>query len=60
MQEIAKCPLCDKKLKHLHDAAHGIHETHLFGTERFECQCGFECWGAVEGEKLGLKFILDV
>lgn len=60
MPEIANCPRCDKKLKHMHATAYGMPETHIFGTERFECDCGFTCWDVAEAEKLGLKFILDV
>lgn len=60
MPEIANCPKCHKNLKHMHGTAHGMPETHIAGTERFECECGFECWDAAEGEKLGLMFVLDV
>lgn len=57
----AKCPKCGKQVqfKHMHNCAHGIPETHMAGSERYECP---ECGHAVfkdEGEKLGLKFTLD-
>lgn len=55
------CPKCgNPTLNHLHNCAHGILETHMAGTERFECNCGFRCGDAKEAEKFGLKFILDV
>ena len=60
MPEVANCPLCGKKLKHLHCAAHGMLETHISGTERFECECGWKCLYSTEAEKFGLKFVLDV
>lgn len=54
------CPKCgNPTLMHLYDTAHGIPETHMVGTERFECNCGFYCSNAVEAKKLGLNFILD-
>lgn len=56
-----KCPACkENKLRHMHDTAHGIYGTHISGTERFVCECGFNCSDALEGEKLGLFFVLDV
>ena len=55
------CPKCKKDtLKHRHDCAYGFSGTHMSGTERFECPCGFSCWDAYEGEKLGLIFTLDI
>ena len=56
-----KCPKCNEPtLRHMHDTAHGIAGTHMAGTERFECECGFVCWGdSAEAKKLGLKFVLD-
>lgn len=56
-----KCPVCkENKLRHRHDAAYGMAGTHMAGTERFECECGFSCWDAIDGEKLGLEFVLDI
>lgn len=55
-----KCPECNENsLRHLHDTAHGIPGTHMKGSERFECKCGFYCSDYKEGEKLGLDFFLD-
>jgi hypothetical protein len=54
------CPKCkNQTLKHLHDSAYGIEGTHMAGTERFECDCGFSCWDAIDGEEFGLTFVLD-
>jgi uncharacterized protein with PIN domain len=56
-----KCPKCREEVdfKHLHDTAHGIPETHMQGSERYVCpECQHTIWKN-EGEKLGLKFILD-
>ena len=58
-----KCPKCKKEveLKHMHDCAHGIPETHMEGSERFVCpepECQHHLNGD-EREALGLKFILD-
>lgn len=58
--ETEKCPWCGKKLKHMHDTVYEIPETHIAWSERFECECGFECRNAKGGEKLGLLFVLDV
>lgn len=55
------CPKCKKKTehKHMHDAAHGIPETHIAGSERYVCvECGY-VMRKEEGEKQGLKFVLD-
>lgn len=45
--------------KHMHDCAHGIPETHMAGSERYECKkCGH--WLSREdAEKQGLKYFLD-
>lgn len=55
------CPKCKTKTeaKHMHDCAHGIPETHMDGSERYECnKCGYTMY-KTEGEKQGLKFVLD-
>ena len=55
------CPKCKKVTEHSHkhQCAHGIPETHLDGTERFECKdCGYSMYKA-EGEDQGLIFLLD-
>lgn len=55
------CPNCNKETKHRHrhDCAHGIPGTHMAGSERYECvECDYTMWKE-EGEKQGLKFILD-
>lgn len=40
--ETPHCPNCKgSTFRHMHDGAHGMAETHMSGTERFECvQCG--------------------
>ena len=56
-----KCPKCKKETehRHMHDTAHGISETHMVGSERYECRiCGYSMYKK-EGEKQGLKYILD-
>ena len=55
------CPVCKREtLQHKHDCAHGLSFTHMTGTERFECECGFSCWDAMDGEKYGLVFVYDI
>ncbi len=55
-----ECPKCKKdNLKHRHNEAHGIHGTHMSGSERYECECGFYVGNAKDGEKYELKFIID-
>lgn len=57
------CENCDEETdhKHLHDTAHGIPETHMAGSERYECSaCGraiFKEQAAVRN--LNLRFVLD-
>lgn len=56
-----KCPKCNKKTEHLHkhDCAHGIPETHMSGSEHYECvTCGYKM-RKNEAEKQGLIFTLD-
>lgn len=55
------CPRCDLQTTHhhVHDAAHGIAGTHMAGTERYVCEACGNAIFAAEGERLGLKFILD-
>lgn len=54
------CPKCkEKTMKHLHDTAYGMEETHMKGSERFECICGLHISSSKEAEKYNLKFILD-
>lgn len=55
------CPKCKKETehRHMHDAAHGISDTHMAGSERYECaECGYHM-NKKEAEKQGLKFVLD-
>ena len=55
-----KCPACKKDtLKHLHASAHGLEETHMSGTEHYECECGFAVWNKEDAEQYGLKFVYD-
>lgn len=56
------CPKCGEHfLKHIHNCAHGISGTHMAGSERFECECGYSVFASdkEEAEKQGLKFELD-
>jgi len=59
----AFCTGCKKMTPHhhLHDAAHGIPETHMSGTERYECTfCKTTIHKEDRGELNGhLRFILD-
>ena len=56
-----KCPKCKKNtLKHLHDCAHGVIKSHMIGSERFECKCGFYIGDKNMAEKYNLKFIVDI
>jgi uncharacterized protein with PIN domain len=59
-KENPRCPNCNgSTFRHTHNCAHGIAETHMAGTERFECvQCGRSI-RAAEGKPLGFNFILD-
>jgi hypothetical protein len=47
--------------RHIHDTAHGIAETHMTGTERYEC---VYCRWSIHKEERGtinehLRFVLD-
>jgi hypothetical protein len=55
------CKICKCENEHTHkrDCAHGIEETHMSGSERYEC---IKCTNAIyseEGMALGLKFVYD-
>lgn len=55
------CETCDDYTphRHLHDTAHGIPETHMAGTERYQCtRCGNSIH-ASEGKLKGLRFLYD-
>jgi len=55
------CPKCKKETEHSHKhrCAHGIPETHMAGSEHYQCEvCGYIMFKE-EGEKQGLKFFLD-
>lgn len=57
---IHPCRRCkrDTEHRHLHDCAHGIPETHMAGSERYECiECGTATFAA-DGID-GFRFILD-
>ena len=47
-----------EKVRHLHDCAHGIPETHMSGSERFECCCGYVLTKE-EAISAGFKYVLD-
>ena len=56
-----KCPKCNKvtEHKHLRSCAHGIEETHMDGSERYQCvECGYSMFPE-EGEKQGLSYVYD-
>lgn len=58
---IAHCPTCrhQTRHRHLHDCAHGIPETHMVGTERFECvPCGRLTFAWSAGAER-FRFVLD-
>lgn len=58
---IPLCPDCGRDaqdFKHMHDTAYGMSETHMSGSERYECPCGKTLY-ADEGKELGLEFVLD-
>lgn len=45
--------------RHLHDCAHGIPETHLSGTERFECAACGRATFAYSDDANTFRFVLD-
>lgn len=52
--------ICQTRHLHLHDCAHGIPETHMHGTERFQCSgCGHLTFAHMDGADR-FPFILDV
>ncbi len=56
-----KCPKCKKETQHTHkhQGAYGMSETHMAGSEIYECgECGYGMHKQ-EGEKQGLVFVLD-
>lgn len=57
-----KCTACgiDRPHRHMHDCAHGIPETHMEGSERFECvHCGKSTHVNDEPRNPDFVFILD-
>ena len=59
--EKKECPNCGEfvEFKHMHDCAHGIAETHMAGTERFECPDCSKVYFKSEGEKHNFIYVLD-
>ncbi|MBI2064511.1 MAG: hypothetical protein HYT62_00435 [Candidatus Yanofskybacteria bacterium] len=55
------CARCKKETDHvhLHDAAHGIPETHMAGSERYECTACHSGIYKEDAQGLNLRFILD-
>ena len=56
-----QCPKCKKETvhHHMHSTAHGIDGTHMAGSENYTCDdCGYKMFKS-EGEKQGLKYVLD-
>ena len=62
MPQKIRCKVCRKETvhRHLHDSlADFPGETHMAGSERYECSaCGHAIYRK-EGDKKGLKFFLD-
>jgi len=61
---MAICPSCDSssldQFKHVHNCVHGMPQTHLSGSERFQCR---ECRFALSREEAkvrGLVYTIDV
>ena len=55
------CRTCNAVTRHwhLHDTAHGIRETHMAGSERFQCHpCGRTTFAHSEGAE-AFPFVLD-
>jgi hypothetical protein len=55
------CKICQKETEHfhLHSCAYDLADTHMSGSERYQCiECGSGIYKE-EGEKKGLKFYLD-
>lgn len=55
------CSHCQEETehKHLYDAAHGIPEAYMAGSERYTCaRCGNSLYKE-EGAKLGLAYSLE-
>lgn len=55
------CPRCEDgiEFKHMHDCAHGIPDTHMAGSERYECPSCAYAIHAGEGKGMGLNFVLE-
>ena len=56
-----QCPKCKKETEHIHiiDTPYGLGGAYMSGTEHYECvECGTDVY-KTEGEKQGLKFIMD-
>lgn len=58
-----RCDYCERDTphRHMHDCAHGIPETHMAGSERFECEhCG-RTIDLADAQRRGIAhlFVLD-
>lgn len=62
MSKLHQCPNCkeETKMRHLHDAAHGLQGTHIDGSERFECSSCNTTLTRHAAESIGLKYVIDV
>lgn len=60
-KSIKVCPNCGVigSIKHMHDTAHGLEDTHMEGSERFECSSCGASLTREQAEGLGLKYVLD-
>lgn len=57
-----QCPSCKasvERFNHMHDTAHGIAETHMAGSERFECPECDHILTRGEARERGLTYVLD-
>lgn len=61
MEKDKRCPRCGcfHEFQHLHDTAYGMSETHMAGSERFECNGCEYMLEREEAENIGLKYVLD-
>ena len=56
-KEKPRCPKCGTEYRHMHNTAYDLIDTHMEGSERFECECGRLT--REEAEQLGFRYILD-
>jgi len=61
MPEPKPCPNCDstEEFRHLRDTAYGMPETHMAGSERYECAACDHRLSRGECASLNLEFVYD-